>query len=261
MSKPSDLPVWATDTDYPAGAEIWNGAPNKVEPTGGKQAEGWEPSERPAAEELNWWQNLVYQWCAYIDAGIWDGDLEVDGNLKVDGTSEFVDDIIATPNFSAGCTSDAAITATDYKFTAAKSRFISAIKHSQPDYLSGGSATHILVNNGSRWQMAASTNVLICPIELDVGDHFLGFEVYIEKNTTTVSSQPWHAQIYKVHDDGTKTAVGADNQNDEDAPGATFVAGTDAFTLADQWSYHIEITPPEDSGDFLHHTRIGWTRP
>jgi hypothetical protein len=68
MAKPSDSPTWATDADYPAGPNGWNETDTKVEPSGGKQAEGFEPSERPPAQYLNWWMNLVYLWIAWLDS-------------------------------------------------------------------------------------------------------------------------------------------------------------------------------------------------
>ena len=84
MPKPSDKPVWAIDTLFPAGLNIWSGTPTKVEPSGGKQSEGWEPGERPAAQYMNWWQNNVYQWIDYIDTGEWDDDLHVVENEYYD---------------------------------------------------------------------------------------------------------------------------------------------------------------------------------
>lgn len=74
MSKPSTLPSWATS----GGAAI-------VVPSSAKQAAGWGPSEKPPAQYLNWHMNLVGQWAAYLDAGIFAGNIEVTGNLKVDG--------------------------------------------------------------------------------------------------------------------------------------------------------------------------------
>lgn len=78
-SKPTDLPVWATDTNYPAGAEAWSATPIKVEPLSGDQAAGWTPRQKPPAQTLNWWQNLVYLWTAFLDTQ-WD----TDGNLTLD---------------------------------------------------------------------------------------------------------------------------------------------------------------------------------
>lgn len=66
MAKPVKLPTWSTDTNYPAGADPWSATPVKVEPTSGKKAEGWEPSEKPPAQWQNYWQNLVHQWVEYF---------------------------------------------------------------------------------------------------------------------------------------------------------------------------------------------------
>lgn len=93
MSKPSRTADWATDTLYPAGSNVWNEQPTKVTTSAGHMAVGHEPGERTPAQEMNDWQNVVGQWIAYLDAGVWDGDLEIDGNLLVDDGAEIVGDL------------------------------------------------------------------------------------------------------------------------------------------------------------------------
>lgn len=66
MSAPPDLPEWATDANYPAGGATWNGTATKVTPAAGKQAEGFEPIEKPGAQHLNWLFNLIYLWLLWI---------------------------------------------------------------------------------------------------------------------------------------------------------------------------------------------------
>ena len=56
MSAPSTLPRWADIS----GAI--------VTPTSGKLDLGWIPGERPPAQYLNWWMNLVYQWINYLNS-------------------------------------------------------------------------------------------------------------------------------------------------------------------------------------------------
>lgn len=73
MSKPTDIPEWSTDANFPAGTDPWSGTPTTVEPSSGQKAAGWNPSQRPPAQYLNWWQNLVYQWVAWLDS-IFDSD-------------------------------------------------------------------------------------------------------------------------------------------------------------------------------------------
>jgi len=67
-TKPDDLPVWATDDSYPAGAQPWAESDTKIEPLSGKQAEGFEPREKPGAQTLNWLFNLIYKWLAWANA-------------------------------------------------------------------------------------------------------------------------------------------------------------------------------------------------
>lgn len=55
MAKPASLPRWAD-----VGGDI-------VEPSSGKKDTGWIVSEQPPHSYFNWFQNLVYQWCDYLD--------------------------------------------------------------------------------------------------------------------------------------------------------------------------------------------------
>lgn len=67
MGKPTTTPItWATDVNYPAGGASWNGTPTKVVPDAGKQASGWSPSEKPAAEHLNYILWLLWLWVGYL---------------------------------------------------------------------------------------------------------------------------------------------------------------------------------------------------
>ncbi|HPQ71534.1 MAG TPA: hypothetical protein PKW95_20580 [bacterium] len=53
--RPKQLPEWATTTTLVA------------EPSEEKKGLGWEPGEVPDANYFNWFQNLVYEWVAYLD--------------------------------------------------------------------------------------------------------------------------------------------------------------------------------------------------
>lgn len=55
-AKPSTLPRWAN-----VGGAI-------VVPSSGKLDVGWVSAERPPAQYLNWYQNLVYLWVVFLDA-------------------------------------------------------------------------------------------------------------------------------------------------------------------------------------------------
>jgi len=61
---PQGSPDWATNATFSSPGDPWDGDPTKVEPPSGKIDEGWEPTEEPPAEFLNWWQNRV---ALYLD--------------------------------------------------------------------------------------------------------------------------------------------------------------------------------------------------
>ena len=61
---PSD---WAENEDYVAPTKAWDTRPTKVQPSHGKQLEGFEPNERPPAEYLNWLLNHYSEHLKYLD--------------------------------------------------------------------------------------------------------------------------------------------------------------------------------------------------
>jgi len=66
--RPLDIPTWATDENYVAVGEAWDGQPTKVAPAPAKQAEGVEPAERFPADHFNWLLNRMGGWAAYLAA-------------------------------------------------------------------------------------------------------------------------------------------------------------------------------------------------
>lgn len=66
MSRPTDLPDFATGTNYAAGP--YAGHPNKAKPSAGVIAEGFDPQAPMPAEWLNWYLNNHAAWIDCIDA-------------------------------------------------------------------------------------------------------------------------------------------------------------------------------------------------
>lgn len=67
MAKPTTEPEWASDDEYPAGAEDEAGEENKTEPLAGKKEAGWRPAEKPRGQYMNWWMNLVWLWIVWLN--------------------------------------------------------------------------------------------------------------------------------------------------------------------------------------------------
>jgi hypothetical protein len=55
------IPAWATDEDYPAGADPWSASPTKVAPSSGQIADGFVPDTQPPAQWFNWFQHTIQQ--------------------------------------------------------------------------------------------------------------------------------------------------------------------------------------------------------
>lgn len=66
-TKPANDISWATDANYPAGPS-YGGTPTKTEPITGRKAEGWDPAQKPPAQNFNWWMWAVYTLLSWIAA-------------------------------------------------------------------------------------------------------------------------------------------------------------------------------------------------
>ena len=70
-AKPIQLPQWATDET------------NNTEPSLGQKETGWVPFQDGVSDYDNWYKQLVYRWCEYIDDGELEGDIVLDGTLWI----------------------------------------------------------------------------------------------------------------------------------------------------------------------------------
>ena len=105
MAIPTQVPTWATDA---------TGIANTTAPSGTKQNDGWAVGDTLPAQYLNWFFNLVGQWCTYLNtflstANVWTaaqtfsagiaGGLNISGGLGV--TGGLTSDTLAAPNSAA----------------------------------------------------------------------------------------------------------------------------------------------------------------
>lgn len=66
MTRPTVAPDFATDTNYPAGADPWSAQPNKISP-GGIVATGFIPATFLDTSHVNFEMNNHGQWLNYLD--------------------------------------------------------------------------------------------------------------------------------------------------------------------------------------------------
>lgn len=89
MTKPTEDPTWATDTNYTADGDPWSGSPTKVTPSLSRRKEGAEPDTFPA-QWYNYTQNAHGKHIEYIHGVLEASDTipAVTRTLRV-GASEF----------------------------------------------------------------------------------------------------------------------------------------------------------------------------
>lgn len=80
MSKPTTVFLWDTNKT--------NVAPGGT--TSGHLTDGYPNGFVPTSQEENYWKGAVSDWLAWLNSGTLDGNYEITGNLKVDGTTELV---------------------------------------------------------------------------------------------------------------------------------------------------------------------------
>jgi hypothetical protein len=68
MAKPTEIPTWSTDANFPAGTDPWSGTPTRVEPDPGDKAAGFVPATRGPAQWFNYLFGFVTDWIVWLDA-------------------------------------------------------------------------------------------------------------------------------------------------------------------------------------------------
>ena len=81
MPRPTSVPSWATDTNYPNDAGPDAATATKIEPSSGYKAVGERRDSGIVAQYGNWWRNLVYKWVKWLD-DVTNG-LENSSNLNI----------------------------------------------------------------------------------------------------------------------------------------------------------------------------------
>lgn len=69
MEKPTTAVAWATDANYDAPAEAYDGTPTKVDPDTDAE-QGHIPAIKPTAQKFNYWQNSVGNHVTYLEDAV-----------------------------------------------------------------------------------------------------------------------------------------------------------------------------------------------
>lgn len=160
MAKPTTLPRWAD-----VGGAI-------VVPASGKLDVGWVTAERPPAQYMNWWMNLVYQWTLYLNqffsaAGTATDAIHTSGVSNLDG--------LVTAGAGVTCAANQSMTVSgtgQYKH-GTKTLILTPYNFGSP---SGGVFSDISITGASLSVRA--------PIALTVGKRILAIRVTLTDNAT-----------------------------------------------------------------------------
>jgi hypothetical protein len=234
MPKPTEIAPWATNANYPNDSEPEANTPTKVEPDV-EETIGWRPGKKPPAQKMNWWQNVVGQWIAYLNAGVWEDDLHVTGALEIDGPALFNStatfDTVEVGNY---------IDSPDYFLSAPRTMLIPPSM-----YMTDSDGTsHITFSSTSadRWQMGnGNTKTLCIPVQREVGDRITGFTVYAFKQSdATCMLKAELVRRNAVTGARTVIATATNNINNPGAITLTAVGLTETCSTPN--TYLVEVT-------------------
>lgn len=277
MAKPASLPEWASTTNYPAGAEPEAGTATKVAPTSSQEDYGWRPGAKPPAQEMNYWQNLVYQWINYLDASEIDDDLTVTGNLTVEGDTflgdAVGDDTTITGDLSVG--ENAEVTGyvrvngafyyeTPQTIMIGGGEWVDKVGAADNPPSASHTRLHSTANMHVGWTLGANTDRLILDISkyLRVGDRIISYTIYTKKdsNATVTLASRLHRYDYAA---GTESNITAGDSDSSNAPSYnTNLSESLTQDVSAGNSFYIVFTPSASGGgDLLMGVALTITRP
>ncbi len=253
MPKPSTLPEWDTT------------AVNVVVTTSGHKTAGFITDEIPSSKEENYWRNLVYQWIAYLDAGVWDDNLHVTGTLEVDGDAQFNTNI----NVAGQILSSSSVVEIGQD-----TNVIGHVQASELLYFAGTEKHGIPLTDGfeagsvhtigpEQIILAASTNSIVFPIRLPVGAVITAFQVRMAKNTS--SSDEITFDLFRMID-GVPVANGMNAGDASNAPGTITLtsSGGGPETVQALRGYMIRCDPSGSvapAADRIYAIDVHWNKP
>lgn len=167
---------------------------NDVAPSSGQRDSGWVSHQVAVSSYMNHITYQLYLWAKYVDEGVFDGDVTIDGNLHVTGDTTVDGDLI-----------------------------LSGPPKCQRSVMYSGANAVPLAGSGasttSAGQLSLSTSVqyATCPIEIGVGETLMGWRVFLNKSSTTGTIT---AELVRQAADGSQTQIGSSQTNGASAPGA-----------------------------------------
>lgn len=267
-TKPSGVPTWSTDVNYPAGAESYSGTPTKVAPTGTRRQRGHEPKSKPPAQVENYDRNLIGQWCQYLNDGAFTGVSNFADDVTFDGDNTYFNsqavfnanvqfnDVLTSNNDGGLVTFDTGIIAPNVYFTSNVQRI-----HATSNWFNGGTHTH----SATQVILAASATTIYMPLRVDAGDVITGYRVRVRKNTN--GSATIAAVVVNLTDSGTAVSAGGAVSTNANAPGLFSLGGgpgSISIPVVTGVAYAIEFTPSGSvtpTADRVYHVDLYVTRP
>jgi hypothetical protein len=204
MAKPSQLPEWNS------------GGANRVDPTAPEKVLGWTLNQKPPSSTFNWWMWTVYAWVQYLDAGLFDGDIEIDGTLTVDpavpplgpvvtivgdvgvtGSAEFSGDVTIGGDYHHGTAHSKVIKANVGAYMTSGAGFVQGVSDGQTGSGTGnpggfggaGALQYSVVGGGGTCDARMECN-------LEAGSQFTQVKVLFDR--VTGATQTINVNIYNI---------------------------------------------------------------
>lgn len=191
-TKPTAVPTWSTD----GGTDGVSGQANNLEPPASKKASGWHYLEKFPRNWLNYWMNLVFQWCDYLNDQDFAGDLNIQNDLSVDNDLAVDNNatVTGTLNVTGTTTCGELVTTDPAVFHGTVTKNIALSQGNS--YTSDGGPWSFGFSN---WNSSSTGNDSVCfPIDLKSGAEVSA--VRIRCNGASGSNIKMY--LYKMNDSG-----------------------------------------------------------
>jgi hypothetical protein len=136
-------------------------------------------------------------------------NLSVTGNVALDQDLAVAGDETVAGNPSV----TQKVTAADVRFTTPKNRWFS--------HASFVDVANVHAYQIEYWTLGNTSTVLTIPVIVENDELIKEFGVYVVKNSDATDTLT--ARLWRINDNGTKTQIGADATNNDNAPGPTLV--------------------------------------
>lgn len=226
---------------------------------------GWTAGQTGASAYDNYIKYWTYKWCEYINAGAWDGNLSISGNLTVTGTTAISGlatiggtlAVTGATTVGGALTSSGIVTGTSLRHTAVKTLLIpAALACEYP-----GSHNYDWVN--LRRTIGTSVGQIHYPIQLEAGQRIKVWRLYVKHGSATGTITAKMLKLQMTGGGPTVSTIGTVYTYTGPDVSWFYMSSPTSIDepVTNEASYVVEFVGCGTTGDFTYHLEVDVTCP